>query len=287
MKTRGDGPLKAPIGRSAMHSLRHTGSRRRSAARCAQPVRPGRALTIAITAVGTVVVLNVPGCRRRRRPGGPDRHPLRRAGGRLGVRLRARRQHPDRRRAAIPAPLRTTCATASRSTATPARGHLDRDPGDHHGRALRSPAAVVLADIEETKAEHQDDQRHRRAVRLDLRLPGRGRQRAGELHLVKDTPYLFKIRAKDVLHSFWVPEFRMKKDAVPGHDDGRQGRADPRRAPTRSCAPSSAVSGTRRCARRSWSRTRPRSTAGPSAQRQARSAGRAERVSRWPGPEVE
>ena len=33
---------------------------------------------------------------------------------------------------------------------------------------------------------------------------------------MKDTPYLFKLRAKDVLHSFWVPEFRMKKDAVPG-----------------------------------------------------------------------
>ena len=40
--------------------------------------------------------------------------------------------------------------------------------------------------------------------------------RAGELHLVKDTPYLFKLDAKDVIHSFWVPEFRMKKDAVPG-----------------------------------------------------------------------
>ena len=40
--------------------------------------------------------------------------------------------------------------------------------------------------------------------------------RAGELHLVEDTPYLFKLNAKDVIHSFWVPEFRMKKDAVPG-----------------------------------------------------------------------
>jgi cytochrome c oxidase subunit 2 len=40
--------------------------------------------------------------------------------------------------------------------------------------------------------------------------------RAGELHLVKDTPYLFRLRSKDVIHSFWVPEFRLKKDAVPG-----------------------------------------------------------------------
>jgi cytochrome c oxidase subunit 2 len=40
--------------------------------------------------------------------------------------------------------------------------------------------------------------------------------RAGELHLVKGTPYHFELRSKDVIHSFWVPEFRMKKDAVPG-----------------------------------------------------------------------
>ena len=26
----------------------------------------------------------------------------------------------------------------------------------------------------------------------------------------------FTIQAKDVLHDFWVPAFRMKKDAVPG-----------------------------------------------------------------------
>jgi cytochrome c oxidase subunit 2 len=33
---------------------------------------------------------------------------------------------------------------------------------------------------------------------------------------VKDANYYFKINTEDVLHSFWVPEFRMKKDAVPG-----------------------------------------------------------------------
>jgi cytochrome c oxidase subunit II len=40
--------------------------------------------------------------------------------------------------------------------------------------------------------------------------------KAGELHMVKGTPYHFKLQAKDVIHSFWVPQFRMKKDAVPG-----------------------------------------------------------------------
>jgi cytochrome c oxidase subunit 2 len=29
-------------------------------------------------------------------------------------------------------------------------------------------------------------------------------------------PVEFKIRSKDVIHSFWVPQFRLKSDAVPG-----------------------------------------------------------------------
>jgi cytochrome c oxidase subunit 2 len=74
-------------------------------------------------------------------------------------------------------------------------------------------SGLVLADIEETKANTQD-----------IRITGQqfawtfnyGSFKAGELHLVKDTPYHFKLQAKDVIHSFWVPQFRMKKDAVPG-----------------------------------------------------------------------
>jgi cytochrome c oxidase subunit II len=37
-----------------------------------------------------------------------------------------------------------------------------------------------------------------------------------ELVLPKDRPIEFRIHTKDVLHSFWVPEFRLKSDAVPG-----------------------------------------------------------------------
>lgn len=36
------------------------------------------------------------------------------------------------------------------------------------------------------------------------------------LYLPKDRPVEFQIHAKDVLHSFWVPQFRLKQDAVPG-----------------------------------------------------------------------
>lgn len=37
-----------------------------------------------------------------------------------------------------------------------------------------------------------------------------------QLHLPVGDPVLLKIRSKDVIHSFFVPEFRIKQDAVPG-----------------------------------------------------------------------
>jgi cytochrome c oxidase subunit II len=37
-----------------------------------------------------------------------------------------------------------------------------------------------------------------------------------ELVLAENRPVDFRIRTRDVIHSFWVPEFRLKSDAVPG-----------------------------------------------------------------------
>jgi cytochrome c oxidase subunit 2 len=42
------------------------------------------------------------------------------------------------------------------------------------------------------------------------------RVRANTLMLPKDRPVEFRVHTKDVIHSFWVPEFRLKSDAVPG-----------------------------------------------------------------------
>jgi len=38
----------------------------------------------------------------------------------------------------------------------------------------------------------------------------------GELHVRLDRQIQFKMHAQDVIHSFWVPEWRIKKDNVPG-----------------------------------------------------------------------
>ena len=40
--------------------------------------------------------------------------------------------------------------------------------------------------------------------------------KSAQLVLPKDQPVHFKVNTEDVLHDFWVPEFRLKTDAVPG-----------------------------------------------------------------------
>jgi cytochrome c oxidase subunit 2 len=42
---------------------------------------------------------------------------------------------------------------------------------------------------------------------------------SSSLHLPVDRPVQFQIESKDVIHSFWVPEFRIKRDATPGQID--------------------------------------------------------------------
>lgn len=47
--------------------------------------------------------------------------------------------------------------------------------------------------------------------------PGKGNVWSqGELHVPVDRQVNFKMHAQDVIHSFWVPEWRIKKDNVPG-----------------------------------------------------------------------
>ncbi|MGP0128270.1 MAG: cytochrome c oxidase subunit II [cyanobacterium endosymbiont of Rhopalodia musculus] len=41
---------------------------------------------------------------------------------------------------------------------------------------------------------------------------------SGELHVPKNRPVQLTIAATDVLHSFWVPQLRLKQDAIPGRD---------------------------------------------------------------------
>ena len=40
--------------------------------------------------------------------------------------------------------------------------------------------------------------------------------RVNDLHFVKDKPALIQLQSKDVIHSFFLPQLRIKQDAVPG-----------------------------------------------------------------------
>jgi cytochrome c oxidase subunit 2 len=48
-----------------------------------------------------------------------------------------------------------------------------------------------------------------------FRYPGTGIT-DGELHIPVGKDVQLKIEAQDVIHSFWVPQFRLKQDALPG-----------------------------------------------------------------------
>ncbi len=131
--------------------------------------------------------------------------------------------------------------------------------------------------------------RARRTIRLALPLPRSGRQVrrdppelmtrdnpmgldpadpvsandivTRELHLVVNRPVRLRIRSKDVIHSFFVPHFRLKQDAVPGMTTEISftptGRASLKR-PARSCAGSA----TTLCGEKSRSNRRRRLTRG-------------------------
>jgi len=39
---------------------------------------------------------------------------------------------------------------------------------------------------------------------------------SGELHVPTGKPVIMRMESKDVIHAFWVPEFRLKQDIIPG-----------------------------------------------------------------------
>ena len=54
------------------------------------------------------------------------------------------------------------------------------------------------------------------AWRFDYPQRGGKPVQSEQLVLPKDRPVYFRIHSDDVIHSFWVPQFRLKQDAVPG-----------------------------------------------------------------------
>ena len=82
--------------------------------------------------------------------------------------------------------------------------------------AIGVVSAIVLA---------KDDAQGANPLRVEVtgqqffwsyRYPGYDNKESSVLRLPVDRSVVLRMTAKDVIHSFWVPEFRQKQDLVPG-----------------------------------------------------------------------
>jgi cytochrome c oxidase subunit II len=82
--------------------------------------------------------------------------------------------------------------------------------------AIGIVSAIVLA---------KDDAAGANPLRVDVTAqqfywsfsyPGYGNKKSSVLRLPVDRSVVLRMTSKDVIHSFWVPEFRQKQDLVPG-----------------------------------------------------------------------
>ena len=89
--------------------------------------------------------------------------------------------------------------------------------------ALCTYAYVILRDAEQAPAASENElnvtvvgEQFTWTFFYEPEGPDQQRVASPQLYLPKDRSVLFQVHTKDVLHDFWVPEFRWKIDAVPG-----------------------------------------------------------------------
>jgi cytochrome c oxidase subunit 2 len=81
--------------------------------------------------------------------------------------------------------------------------------------AISIYSGVVLVQVERIPAEHRVIEVTAQQFAWSFTYP-EAKVTSGQLALPINQPVELKLTAKDVIHSFWVPQWRMKKDAVPG-----------------------------------------------------------------------
>ena len=84
--------------------------------------------------------------------------------------------------------------------------------------ALCTYAYTVLRSNEDSKKNEVTVNVTERQFAFEFSYPQAGGKTivSPQLYLAKGQPYVFKLRSLDVIHSFFVPEFSEKLDAVPG-----------------------------------------------------------------------
>ena len=75
---------------------------------------------------------------------------------------------------------------------------------------------ATLNTIEERHPGHMNVNVYSQQYAWAFTYPAANKFSRGELHVPVDRQVVFSLHALDVIHSFWVPEWRIKKDNVPG-----------------------------------------------------------------------
>ncbi|MEJ7749838.1 MAG: cytochrome c oxidase subunit II [Thermoleophilaceae bacterium] len=75
---------------------------------------------------------------------------------------------------------------------------------------------IVLDDIEAKQPNTMIVDVRGQQFAWDFTYPDEGKVKSNQLYLPVNRPVEFRVTTDDVLHDFWVPEFRLKTDAVPG-----------------------------------------------------------------------
>jgi cytochrome c oxidase subunit 2 len=75
---------------------------------------------------------------------------------------------------------------------------------------------AVLNNIEERHPGNMNVNVYSQQYAWNFTYPGPDKFSRGVLHVPVDRQVVFSMHALDVIHSFWVPEWRIKKDNVPG-----------------------------------------------------------------------
>lgn len=74
----------------------------------------------------------------------------------------------------------------------------------------------VLSDIEAPSEDEMVVEVIGRQFSWEFRYPQHDNLSSSELHLIVNQPARFEITSEDVIHSFYIPAFRAKRDATPG-----------------------------------------------------------------------
>ena len=84
--------------------------------------------------------------------------------------------------------------------------------------AISVVSSVVLVKNENTPKNHLNVNVTARQFSWAFSYPDQGNLTSAQLRLPLDRTVKLHLRALDVIHSFWVPQFGQKQDAVPGQD---------------------------------------------------------------------